>query len=126
MEGEFTAAVLTMVAKSSSPEMAARLAHGEKEVLIPLLSLQAIHGSGDVCLTFFIGSQCAESLTGGSASMAASASYAATLYTVVVQDCQSLTFPAAHCGQVSSPTQDHCLLVVTLIAAPICRRLTPS
>ena len=91
MEGEFTAAVLTMVAKSSSPEMAARLAHGEKEVLIPLLSLQAIHGSGDVCLTFLIGSQRAESLTGASASMAAPAFYAATLYTVVVQDCQSLT-----------------------------------
>ena len=63
MEGEFTAAVLTMVAKSSSPEMASRLAHGEKEVLIPLSSLHAIHGSGDVCLTFLIESDCAESLT---------------------------------------------------------------
>lgn len=62
MEGEFTAAVLTMVAKSSSPEMASRLAHGEKEVLIPLSGLLAIHGSGAVCLTFLIGSQCAEFL----------------------------------------------------------------
>ena len=51
MEGEFTAAVLTMVAKSSSPEMASRLAHGEKEVVIPLSSLQAMHGSGNACLT---------------------------------------------------------------------------
>ena len=54
MEGEFTAAVLTMVAKSSSPEMASRLAHGEKEVPIPLSSLQAMHGSGNACLTFLV------------------------------------------------------------------------
>ena len=59
MEGEFTAAVLTMVAKSSSPEMASRLAHGEKEVVIPLSSLQAMHGSGNACLTVLVDSACA-------------------------------------------------------------------
>lgn len=116
MEGEFTAAVLTMVAKSSRPEMASRLAHSEKEVRTHPFSLPAIHGSGDVCLPFCHGSVQSLCMQG-----------------TACKGLPSHGNASAHCCLFCSSFRsddilnpEFMLAPVILIAAPLCRQSTPS